>query len=730
MLQNLFFTMFLTAAGWGLLSAQKSLYDKKEDALLFFQKGKYEEVVATLAGARKLLRQDSEAKLCLAISYYQVNNLNQSLSIINQILDSEEASYPEALWYKARIYHSRTEFSEAVKWYKIYLKNLRPNDNQRKMVIDAIRRCSNGLEFKYKSGLAVVENLGRSVNTKYDEFAPVISPNHQNVLYFSSIRENNMGGKRDQNGNIDDVYGNYQSDMFSCRQKGGFWADPEPLHYFINSSGHDILLDFNTKGNSLFYFKGWRLNQGEIFIDTFKTIEERSISTTPFVSPINPKAGDGMLFIASDTSILFSSRQLGGFGGYDIYKITKSPDGGWSAPKNLGPDVNTEYDEITPFLARDGRTLYYSSNDSEKSIGGFDVFKTIFLVEKQRWIPSFNLGMPINSAGDDTYFRLARDGFTGFFCSSRSDGEGQRDLYSAYFKEYLDEMDYVPPPLPPPPVVRQSPKRSDLPPANPDPVIDPPVPEINRNDIYKEKPPSHVVNFDKPRPDNNFSIVGINPILRPATSGDFSREDRDQINRIGEELHSDPSLHLVISVYKPESQFTGTDLADGIAYGEKAASYLERGGIARSRIFVRALCSGFEDFMVFSFVSSRGKPLNEYTPSLEEAAQKAALASTPSNSNCFYKVQIVSLKGPITSKIIDQYDWPMAEKSGSGPYYRYTVGAFHTYTGAKAMKEKLRKNGAPDAFIVPYLFGMRATTDLIKRNVDYFPDLQNYLSRR
>ena len=745
MIRNLLIALlvFVSAARATPLSAQRALYDKKEDALLLFKNGKYEDVVATLASARKLLRQDVESKLCLAISYFQTNELNLSLQLIDEILSSEQESYPEAIWYKARIFHSRNEFAEAANWYKSYLKNLRANDPQRKMVIDAIRRCSNGFELKYKAGLAVVENLGKAVNSSEDEFAPVLSPNHPDVLYFSSIRQENMGGKRDQFGNIDDVYGFNQSDMYSCRQKGGYWADVEPMHFFLNSSDHDVLLDFNSKGNSLFYFKGPRLDRGQIFIDTFKSIEERSISTNPLISPIDPFSGEGMLFVASDDLIYFSSRRSGGYGGYDIYRIRRSGDY-WEEPENLGPDINTEYDEVTPFVARDGRTLYYSSNNSKFSIGGFDVFKSIFLPEQDRWIPPINQGMPINSAADDTYFRLARDGHTGFFCSSRSDGQGQRDLYAAYFKDYLMEMDFIPPK---PPLAGNAPPPKATPVSDQYTANDPgPLEPAGETEIAQDDdeagtttlpPVEHPPATTPPKEDDTYSIpesapepeTSFNPILRPRYGEGFSSAQLDQLADIANIMHSEFDLKLVITVNRPESTFVGKDLYDGVRYAESAADVLVRAGIERSRIHPRALCHGNEEMVIFSFVPAEGHQLADDLPHLEDAVQSTVSRGATVNSNCFYKIQIASLQGPASGQLIKKHNWPMAEKSSNG-YYRYTLGAFTDYREARQLQEEIRRNGSPDAFIIAYLYGVRADPAWIRQSVNQFPELRSFLNRR
>ena len=96
-----------------------------------------------------------------------------------------------------------------------------------------------------------------------------------------------------------------------------------------------------------------------------------------------------------------------------------------------------------PFLARDGATLYFSSNRIE-SMGGMDVFKVVFDSKKREWQMPAHLGLPINSPEDDAYFRLSYDGSSAFFASDRMGGMGKRDLYIAYFKEPQSEQSLLP----------------------------------------------------------------------------------------------------------------------------------------------------------------------------------------------------------------------------------------------------------------------------------------------
>jgi len=425
---------------WGATGWSQTTAELKRQAREFYATGRYEDARTILLGSRELSRTDKEGRFLLALCHYQLHQLNESLTLLKTLTEEEKTAYPECWFYLGKIYHARHQFQDAAGYYKTYLNHTTAGGDIRSRVADLIRCCLNGQQLQYQAPKAVEENLGPQVNTQYDEFAPVLSPTVANRLYFSSIRAGNAGGKRNPNGIADERNGQYFSDLFFCSNIGGTWSRVQPMPYQINSPRHEVLLDFNKEGNALIYFKGLDLKKGEIVVDTFRPSDQRLMSSDPLPAPIRPLEGDEAPYFYNDTLIVFASSRPGGSGGLDLYK-TAYRNGTWTEPENLGSDVNSAYNETTPFLSRDGNTLYFSSDNPERSIGGLDVFKTTYVNAVQRWTEPKNLGLPVNSAGDDAHFRLAPDGFTAFFSSDRKDGFGQRDLYMAIFKDYLLEQE-------------------------------------------------------------------------------------------------------------------------------------------------------------------------------------------------------------------------------------------------------------------------------------------------
>ena len=344
-------------------------------------------------------------------------------------------------FYLGRTAHHNQNFKSAISFYKAYLKGAKLSDDERRSVKDLILRCAYGMRISYKTELAIVENLGGQINSPGDDIAPVLSPNYDNKLYFSSARRGNVGGLRSVEGLRDEKYGHYTTDIFASVLVNGIWGAITPLSSLINSPRHDIIQGFNGSGSVLFFWKTSSRFSGEMLVDTFRNdSQERPLFPVPLESSIIGEEGDRDIHVFQDSIFLFSSRRKGGYGGSDLYTVILS-DGVWGEPVNMGPQINSPYDERAPFLAKDGKTLYFSTNDRDRSMGGFDLQICTFDEQKLEWGTPENLGTPINSAGDDQYIQLTQNGMTAYFASSRkTDSQGGFDLYAAYFKSERKEQ--------------------------------------------------------------------------------------------------------------------------------------------------------------------------------------------------------------------------------------------------------------------------------------------------
>lgn len=679
--------------------------DRKTAAQALFANERFADVVALTATAKQLIRDDKEARLLLAVSYFQLNELDKAMEHLKEMTESK-SPYHECWLYVAKIYHARHQFEEATKYFKLYLKTIKSDHPHRQMVREEIRRCANGIELQYQPSPALVENLGPQANSADDEFGPVLSPTNYNKIYFSAARKGSTGGLRNTRGAQDEKYGQYFADIYSCTSESGVWLQPTAMHYLLNSPKHEVLLDFNNDGSVLYYYQGWTFERGSTLVDTFRQLEARTLSADPFLGPTETRTSYVAPFFYHDTLVIFAAKLPGGYGGLDLYQASLRK-GRWTAPKNLGPMVNTAYDETTPFLAMDGKTLFFSSNDSYKGIGGYDVFRSFYNVSTDAWTQPSNLGIPINSAGDDTHFRASRDGFTAFLCSSRKDGLGMRDIYIAYFQEFMEEMEppptaYEPAPMEPEMIVEQPPIRN-----NPKPKVETPV--VAQSTGY------------------SFAALA----LANAESA-LSSKDKTNLDGIAKLMSQYPQLRLIITAYAAESRPSGKGIYQAIQQAEKAMTYLRQKGVSESNIFMRGLTrtksgGGFQ--VEFAFRNTRDLDIQGRVPVIGDYYQSVVPGLT-TNKGLVYKVQVASSKNEYGSSNFMAQPYAMAEKTPDFEYYRYTIGAFESYSEAEAFRQSAIGKGFAGAYLVVYLNGERVDKDIVKQNTGVYPDLENYLYPR
>ena len=126
-------------------------------------------------------------------------------------------------------------------------------------------------------------------------------------------------------------------------------------------------------------------------------------------------------------ALYFCSNIPGGYGGIDLYVAYKNEKGGWEEALNLGPGINTAGDEQTPFMHADNRTLYFASN-GWPGYGGSDLFMTRKKLDGH-WSKPINLGYPINTIDNEGSIAVASDGTQGYIASDRIDSRGGLDIY-------------------------------------------------------------------------------------------------------------------------------------------------------------------------------------------------------------------------------------------------------------------------------------------------------------
>lgn len=265
-------------------------------------------------------------------------------------------------------------------------------------------------------------NMGYGINSSQDEYLPVITAD-ENKIIFTRKTSNN-------------------EDFYTSVKEQGKWSSAKALSASINTfEFNEGAQCISPDGNYLF-FTGCNRPDGLGRCDIYISKWEGSEWSKPFNigAPINTSGWESQPSISADgRTLYFVSTRNGGRGGYDIWKSDLMQEGSWSVPVNLGPDINTEYDEQSPFIHPDDQTLYFSSN-GWPGLGNKDLFithKKTTEGKKVTWEKPQNLGYPINTLGEESGLSVSNNGSLAFFATDKKGGLGGFDIYSFEMPEKL-----------------------------------------------------------------------------------------------------------------------------------------------------------------------------------------------------------------------------------------------------------------------------------------------------
>ncbi|MBI4930337.1 MAG: OmpA family protein [Bacteroidetes bacterium] len=338
-----------------------------------------------------------------------------------------EKRCPELVYFLlGQAYHFTYRFDEAISMFEKFSKCINMSDLA--AAKDLKRRTEICQTAKTLVGSPVkcsITNLGDSINSDKPDYGAIITAD-ESQLFFTSRRFNAETGGND-NRDITDKY--YEDIWVSNKKEDGTWGEAQPLSTHINSWYNEAVVGISADGQQLFLYKDDK--GGSIYYSRLEGDQwsyAYMIGTDAGdITDINSSSWEPSACLSPDGNTLyFVSNRPGGFGGRDIYKCVKLPTGRWSKATNLGPTINTEYDEDAPFMHPDGVTMFFSSN-GHKTMGGFDIFFTV--LADSGWYPPQNMGYPINTTDDDIFYVMSTDGKRAYFSSVRNEGYGEKDLY-------------------------------------------------------------------------------------------------------------------------------------------------------------------------------------------------------------------------------------------------------------------------------------------------------------
>lgn len=366
------------------------------------------------------------AKYRLGICELFTFDYEDALGLIEAAVAKDPSVDKYCNFWLARAYHLNYQFDKAIQHYQQYMEDLGKGHREfHQKAEKLIEECENGKKLCALPSNYKISNLGDQLNSPYSEHSPIITQDGL-TMYFTSRRDHE-----------DLEYlkvheGEFNENIYvSHLNAKGKWTSPKPLESLETGIHHEATVMLYDEDQKMLVYKNTDLG------DLYETeLTEEGVWSNPKSLKVNTKASESDAYIGHDGKILiFASSNHSHLDGddLDLYISFRQENGNWGNAKPLSSKINTSYDENSPFLSKDGKTLYFSSS-GHSSMGGYDVFKSEFDSTTMQWGDPINLGHPLNTPGDDIYFYYSdKNEWNGYFSSYRSGGLGEKDIYHVQF---------------------------------------------------------------------------------------------------------------------------------------------------------------------------------------------------------------------------------------------------------------------------------------------------------
>ncbi|HSL85334.1 MAG TPA: hypothetical protein VK861_00200, partial [Bacteroidales bacterium] len=317
----------------------------------------------------------------------------------------EKGAPYDVLYYLANAYRISNELDKALETYATFKKNMDSQVYDSTVINLQIESCHNAKKLMQDPVYVRKTNLGPTINTPLSEFNPVISDD-ENLLVFSKAEA-------------------FYDALLYSRKRDGRWSPPVNMNEILRVDRDFFPTSLSADGRELYLYSSVG-SDGNIYISRF---ENGQWSLPAKLNDrINTKFWESHAIVSRDNNRLyFTSNRTGGYGGLDIYVSTRERSGDWGPPVNLGPVINTPYNEESPFLAENDRKLFFSSR-GHFNIGGYDIFYSEQTTNGE-WTKPVNAGYPLNTTDDDLFFKPLDKGFEGYIARYSPDGFGRQDIY-------------------------------------------------------------------------------------------------------------------------------------------------------------------------------------------------------------------------------------------------------------------------------------------------------------
>ncbi|MCX6332958.1 MAG: OmpA family protein [Bacteroidia bacterium] len=392
------------------------------EALPLYDYNNFSEAEALLREALSYDNRFYEAYMMLGELFTKTRDYAKAAKNYSEAVNIDSTTYKPVFFSLANAEMMSGDYSNALIHFKTYLRFKGGSEKNRTLAAKSINNCEFAVEAVKKPVLFNPLSVGSNINTTDDEYWPSITADGKTLMFTRQIKSSfysppGMGPSQE------DFYVSFMTDT----GWGTAYNAGEPLNTTSNEGAQTL----SSNGKQM-YFTACERSGGHGSCDIYFSAFSNGRWSIPYNLgwPVNTASWESTPSINADGNLLFfTSNRQGGFGGKDLWYSVLTNKGTWSNPINLGKKINTDGDEMSPFIHFDGKTLYFASNGLP-GMGGFDIYMTR-MNEDSTWTEPKNLGYPINTASDETGLVIDADGQKAYF-SSKRDNKNGKDIF--YFK--------------------------------------------------------------------------------------------------------------------------------------------------------------------------------------------------------------------------------------------------------------------------------------------------------
>jgi outer membrane protein OmpA-like peptidoglycan-associated protein/tetratricopeptide (TPR) repeat protein len=397
--------------------------------------GTYRDARKAYLKAYRYNPNNAELNYMIGVCFIYSDDKFESIKYLKKSYKIKPNVTPDIRFMLGRAYHMILDFDNAILEYTEYRNNLPPKILVLKsaLINQLITQCRNGKDMVSNPVRVVISNPGKSINSEYDDYNPVISKD-ESLMYFTSRR---MAAEKNKRNPIDNKF---YEDIYVSQKKINEWGTAKRFDKKINKNKNkqnNAAVGVSADNKVLYTYRG-KSNSGDLFKSVYK--DGKWTKPHSLSGKINSKDRETALCFSSDGKTMYfvSSNKKTSLGGMDIYICKKDYNGKWGNPENMGSMINTAFDEVAVSISANDSTLFFSSS-GHKTMGGYDIFSTA-KSETGLWSKPENIGYPINTPDDDVFFVLTPDNKTAYYSTIRENGLGGKDIFKVIYLGAEKEM--------------------------------------------------------------------------------------------------------------------------------------------------------------------------------------------------------------------------------------------------------------------------------------------------